>query len=433
MNSRRKRKSWFRRHFARYFSKKNEKTRSPGFKPVIPAPVSSDAGKRKVRPFTRWKKRFLKFFRKKKVVRIIDPEKLPANIDNRAFNPNADLPPSEGPDLIRTVTSESGQKVYYQKQQPGTEEKDPDKKAEKPGEESYLSLATVKAILANVDIRAFINSTGIFILSYLFVYLLYQFATIFTASLYNIDSVLYYYEVYFPIGNNSRLWSQFNIIAITLSGPLLCGTLSLLLFRAVDLNKITHHGLRLFLIWVAYQGAAHFLGAFTAGIITNLGFGYVPNWLFLNVFIKILISLIFLFLLSVIGYYSAPLAIGTLPVGRHKSEGRIGGLISSYFLPWVLGTIILYLVKIPFKVPQHEYIHDYDTITLVSIIFAITPVIFRSQLSKIPANLRIRKITYNKGVLTFAAAMAALFLFRFVLERGLHFIIRFSFDMGFYE
>ncbi|MBW6491326.1 MAG: hypothetical protein K0B15_09070 [Lentimicrobium sp.] len=433
MIGRRKKKSWFRRRFSILFSKKSEKKRSSIVPPIAPAQVSQNPDKPKFKPFLRWKRKFSKLFKKKRTVKIIDPEKLAANIALRNFNPNPELQSSETSDQIRTVHLYKSRRVYYHKQPQITGKNAEDKKSDIPDKESFISVAIIKNIMSNLDLRAIVNSAGLFILSYLFVYLLYQFATIFTASFYGIDSVLYYYEVYFPIGNSSKFWTQSNIIAITLAGPLICGILSLLIFKAVDLNKVTHHGLRLFLLWVAYQGAAHFLGAFTAGIITNLGFGYVPNWLFINVFFKILISLIFLFLLSFIGYYSTPLAIGNLPIGKHKGEGRIAGLISSYLMPWILGTAVLYLVKIPLKVPQHEYIHDYDTIILVSIVFAIIPVIFRTQFLKIPANLRVRRISYNRGLLTLSAAVATLILFRFFLERGIHFIIRFSFNMGFYE
>lgn len=48
------------------------------------------------------------------------------------------------------------------------------------------------------------NSIILYIIAYITAYLIYQLAVILTASFFDIDSVLYYYEVMFPIGNASQ-------------------------------------------------------------------------------------------------------------------------------------------------------------------------------------------------------------------------------------
>lgn len=291
----------------------------------------------------------------------------------------------------------------------------------------------IKSYIRRIDLRAMFNSTGLFLLSYLIIYLIYQLPTILVASVYKIDSVLYFYELYFPVGNASNLWTKTNIIAITLIGPVASGFTALLLFRWVQLRNIKNHVFRLLLLWVAFQGAAHFLGAFVAGIITDLGFGYVANWLFLNVFFKILISLVFLSVLSLAGYYSATTALANLPHGRMKSLHRTVSLISTYLLPWLLGTTLLVLLRFPDKTPQHENIMVYDTIIMVSMIFAIVPMVFRKKFRSSASVVKGKRVSLLNGILMFAAGVAIVLLFRIILINGLYFAIRFSFSTGFYN
>jgi len=199
---------------------------------------------------------------------------------------------------------------------------------------------------------ALFNSLGFYILAYLLVYLIYQFTETIVASNFNIDSVLFYYEIYFPIGNASPLWSRFNIIVITLSSPFVSVMIAIILLRVVLLQEKLKPQLRLFLLWVAFHGATHFFGAFVAGIATSQGFGYVANWLYMNVFFRILVSLIFLFLLTVTGYYSAVFALETLPAGVRQQLEEFLLLLSS--IPMQFLSIPISWFMTPLLLPQWD-------------------------------------------------------------------------------
>jgi hypothetical protein len=388
---------------------------------------------RRSKPLQRWLRRIKKAFRKKKSVRAIKPDNLAANRINKNLNP-ATIQNSENNTQDRASTPRRHAHRHVRRKISLIKfesEGSPLKK--QAAEDNTLFLVRLKKVMGSIDLRAILNSLGLFILSYLFIYLVYQSATIVVASFYGIDSVLYYYEVYFPIGNTSSLWTKTNIIAITLIGPLVCGSLSILLFRIIQAKRIDNHILRLFLLWVAFQGAAHFLGAFVAGIITNLGFGYVANWLFMNVFFKILVSLIFLFVLSLSGYYSTNAAMSNLPHGKRKYENRVGAMLSTYIIPWLLGTLLLFLVRSPDRAPQHEYINAYDTIILASVVFAIMPMIFRRHLLKYSGKIRGKTVSFTKGLLVLLMAAIILIAFRLVLSPGIHFVINLDFGAGFYN
>jgi hypothetical protein len=367
-----------------------------------------------------------KIFRKRKKRVKFTGKELAANYVNRNLNPGFN-PENDNADR------KPGRSIAHRHRLRRVRSNQPQEGETATVSNEISSVNLIKSYVRRIDLRAMFNSTGLFLVSYLIIYLIYQLPTILVASVYKIDSVLYFYELYFPVGNASNLWTKTNIIAITLIGPVASGFTALLLFRWVQLRNIKNHIFRLLLLWVAFQGAAHFLGAFVAGIITDLGFGYVANWLFLNVFFKILISLVFLSVLSLAGYYSATTALANLPHGRMKSLHRTVSLISTYLLPWLLGTTLLVLLRFPDKTPQHENIMVYDAIIMISMVFAIVPMVFRKKSRGSASVVKGKRVSLLNGILMFAAGVAIVLLFRIILINGLYFAIRFSFSTGFYN
>ena len=108
----------------------------------------------------------------------------------------------------------------------------PDRPAEESPEKSKKRRLNIRPWAPYV-----VNSSILYVLAYLLVYLTYQLSVILMASRFGIDSVLYYFEVMFPIGNQSALWTDFSIISITLAGPLVCALLGILYYRWFLLKK----------------------------------------------------------------------------------------------------------------------------------------------------------------------------------------------------
>ena len=217
-----------------------------------------------------------------------------------------------------------------------------------------------------------INSFILFLLTYLIAYLTYQLAVMFTASRYGINSILLYYEVFFPIGNYSDRWNSFNIIIITFAGPLISvimGTIYLLVF----VRRETISGLRkLFFFWLGFHSVNFFLGGFVAGVVTYQGFGYVIAWMFLPTVIKFGLSIVCLFVIGLIGFLYAPFFLEF--AGSFfwtKKRNKIIFLLFTAFLPWAVGIFSLFWLKFPRVIPQHENIVVYDTVIYFSMFFAI--------------------------------------------------------------
>ena len=281
---------------------------------------------------------------------------------------------------------------------------------------------------------ALFNSAGLYILAYLVIYLVYQLTGSLVASNFGIDSVLYYYELYFPIGNASPLWTRSNIIIITLASPFISVLISIILLKGVLVRQKLNPQLRLFLLWVAFHGATHFLGAFVAGIVTSQGFGYVANWMYMNVFFRILVSLVFLFLMTLTGYFSAGYVLETIPPGIRQQRWRLSlALGSRLIIPWLMGGFLIMIVKYPNAAPQHGNITIYDAVIIATMGFLVIPAFFNFKARARAVAERPSRHKRAPGILIFSIAVITLILFRLFLEKGLHLLIQFNFDVGFYH
>jgi len=268
-----------------------------------------------------------------------------------------------------------------------------------------------------------VNSTMLYIAAYMVAFFTYQLAVIFIASHYGIDSVLYYYEVYFPCGNNSPLWTPFNIILITLSGPMISIIMGTIYHRVV-LKRTSKPANKLFVLWLTFHSINMFFGAFVAGIITDQGFGFVADWMYMHVAFKFMFAIIAIFILAVLGFYSARYFLETATsVYRIKSKNRLAFFIAQGIIPWFIGGLILFAIKYPTILPQHENILVYDSIILGTLIFLVIPIIFNTTAKP----KFIDKYSRSKRGINWTMVVAIVLLlvvFRLGLSGGIHFFIK---------
>jgi len=307
---------------------------------------------------------------------------------------------------------------------------DPWLKSDFTNEESSRKDGKIRSISAWLPY--IINSTILYIIAYIVVYLLYQFSVIFVAAGYNIDSVLFYYEVMFPIGNFSNLWTSWNIIAITLAGPIFSVLVGVFLyFYFIKAKKIKTQLLKLFFTWIVFHSFNMFFGAWVAGIITDQGFGYVANWLYMSTAAKFFIAMVALFTLAIIGWNSTKQFLETSnSISRVRKINRNFFLLYQGIVPWFLGTALLLWIKIPNAPPQHSNIIVYDSILLFSILFAILPMFFRPRVKpQIFVDPRKRRKT-QMNYIYMSIAVLSIFIYRFGLSNGLHFVIKWTFEVS---
>jgi hypothetical protein len=260
------------------------------------------------------------------------------------------------------------------------------------------------------------NSLIIFLATYVAVYLFYWLTCMLVASMYGIDSILYFYDLKF--NDYSPLWSRFNILIVTGIPPFFCLFLAALLMQVIFKVKKFVGLQKLFILWTSFHLFTHFFGAFPAGIITDEGFGYVAAWLYMNTAFKFLFSLIFLFLLGLIGFYSAKHILETSDsMHRIKPANRLSFMFYQMAIPMLIGTVILLLLRIP-----KNFDYPYETLMLLTMAFLVVPPFFNE---KVKPELNLLKVKKNRNInFGYVSMMIALLLFlRIMLGIGLHFII----------
>jgi len=263
-----------------------------------------------------------------------------------------------------------------------------------------------------------VNSVASFIVAYLFVYIFYQFAVLIVASNYKLDSILLYYDLAF--NDFSPLWNRKNIIIVTFAGPFISLIFGFLFLRYFAIRPKINKQLKLLMLWVGLHGFNFFLGAFASGVSFDEGFGYVPAWLFMNIFWKILLSMLFLFLLGVAGYYAAPKFLDTsYSLSRVSPKLKMKFLVAQVILPWIIGGIIIFLVKIPSNMP-------YDVGILITMLFAVIPILFNNK-ARPTRDFKVEKNPnkFNYGMLLLTVGL--LLLYRLGLNNGLHFELFYDF------
>lgn len=261
-----------------------------------------------------------------------------------------------------------------------------------------------------------LNSVIVFLVTYVLVYLFYWLTSMLVASWYGLDSTLYFYDLKF--NDHSNLWNRFNVLMVTGIPPFFSLFLGIFLYRVL-FKKRRFVGLqKLFILWSAFHLFNHFFGAFPSGIVTNEGFGYVAAWMYMNTAFKFMFSLISLFVLSVIGYYSAEYILETSDsLNRIKTKNRLAFILMQIAIPWLIGTAIMLLIRVP-----ENFKYPYETLMLFSSIFLVIPPFFNQKVKPQLNLLRVKK-KRNINMGYFAMMVALLLFLRIMLGIGLHFLI----------
>lgn len=264
-----------------------------------------------------------------------------------------------------------------------------------------------------------INSTIIFISTYILTYLFYWLSELLMASFYGLDSTLYFYDLKF--NDHSQLWSRFNILVITGVSPFICLITGTFLYKVLFKNSRFTGLQKLFILWLSFHMLNHFFGAFPSGVVTDEGFGYVAAWLYMNTAFKFMFALLSLFVLGLIGYFSAQNILETSDSpNRIKGDKRPSFILMQMILPWIFGTIILLLIRLP-----HDFDYPYETLMLFSTLFMIIPPLFNE---KVKPRLNLLKLKRRRNIHFGHLAMALVLLafLKIALGIGLHFIIHIS-------
>ncbi|MCD4666071.1 MAG: hypothetical protein K8R68_12440 [Bacteroidales bacterium] len=196
-----------------------------------------------------------------------------------------------------------------------------------------------------------INSTALFVLSFISVFYIYQYATIFIATIFNIPAILFTYRIYWPLYTYSTLYTRLALIVIFGIGPLVSIVLAYIFYRLSIWARRRTYYLKTLFLWAAIHSANMFFGAYIVGVVTRTGFIYTSEWLFLSNILdveEIVFLITSIVVLIIIGYYSTKHFIFSSNSAKAiEPKVRVFYFFSKVLIPWLFGNIILYLTNIP--------------------------------------------------------------------------------------
>jgi hypothetical protein len=226
-----------------------------------------------------------------------------------------------------------------------------------------------------------LNSTALFILSHLIVYLFSQLVTMGIAYLAGIGSNLRYFEIYYHIPNHSLLWSMENVIIITLTAPILSLLLASIFLFAVVYNSELSGYWRIFFFWMGIQFINYFFSGLISGAVTGRGIGYPLDYaLWPHIPIYLIMILLSIGFMIFFGYKNSGKFLKASPSRFWiKRQYRKQYLFYSLFLPWFIGSMTFFMLKYPDRTPQHENIFLHDMILVFSMIFLLAPMAFYNK------------------------------------------------------
>ena len=199
-------------------------------------------------------------------------------------------------------------------------------------------------------ISIIVNSTVIYLITYIITLIVYNTATVIIAASYKIQIIYWYNKILYITSGRASIWNRDSIITIFTSGPLITlyiGAICLVLFLT---QYRKYNNFLLFYVWGFIQIANRIISLFVIGLIFTLwGSNLIVDWLYFDRDMKIAFSAFSILLLLVIGKISTLAIIYTADspmIVKSKSQ-RNTFLLSNAIIPAFLGNFILFFLFLP--------------------------------------------------------------------------------------
>jgi len=213
-----------------------------------------------------------------------------------------------------------------------------------------------------------LNSTVLFLLSYFVLFLISQAVTVIAAGFFNYPTTVYYYEVYFNIGNED--WYHDSVKTIFSSGPLVVFVIGITFLVIYNHIKETTGLFKLFFLWGFLHATNMLFGAMLVGTLFEKGVGHVISWMYVTDTGKLMYSTVSIFLLVVTGLATTKsfLITGNTYYNGINRKNRTSFVIAQLLLPYLAGNAFLILLRQP-------RLAFYDTFTSITLIITISPIL----------------------------------------------------------
>jgi hypothetical protein len=261
-----------------------------------------------------------------------------------------------------------------------------------------------------------INSTFVFLLTYIIVFLTEETASALTARTFNIKSVILYNDVEYFI--RSREWTADSVQVVFSAGPLVSILLTIISLIFFALSSHERWFARLFVLWFALHAFTQSFGEIIFGALLNQDFGWVLDYLYYTDTSKIVLVSGFLMIMIIGGLFLSRflLLTGNIYFNFLGKGNRWQFLMSQVFLPFIIGTGIIIAIKQP-------HMNGFDLIVETSMIIILLPAMLRARLSQTiyfdeePRIIRIRWIWIMITIVT-------LIIFRILFWHGIRVLNR---------
>ncbi|MCU0370599.1 MAG: hypothetical protein MUC31_04220 [Bacteroidales bacterium] len=212
------------------------------------------------------------------------------------------------------------------------------------------------------------NSTVLFLLSYLSLFLISQAVTVITASFFNYPTTLYYYEIYFNI--SPEAWYHDSVKTIFSAGPLVNFVIGITFLIIYTNIKEWTGPFKLFFLWGFLHAVNMLFGAMLIGTLFETGVGHVISWMYIMDTGRVLYSIISIFLLVIAGLLASRqfLISGNTYYNEINRYNRSSFVIAQVLLPFLAGNVILVILR------QPRFIF-YDTFIAITLVISILPVL----------------------------------------------------------
>ena len=215
------------------------------------------------------------------------------------------------------------------------------------------------------SLNIILNSTAFYLLSYLVVFLVFQFTTIIASKIFDIPTTLFYNKIGYNV--IPEAWTFDAVKVIYSSGNIMLFLISItclvIIIKAMEFNGL----LRLFFLWGFIHAISMLFGSFIIGAFNFEGFGIVLSYLYLADTAKMLLLFSGLLLLIGIGMamvkaflFSANSYFNFLSPKMRPTFRR-----DQFIIPFVASTLFLLIIKYPLSL--------YETLLLFIPFFILMP------------------------------------------------------------
>lgn len=280
--------------------------------------------------------------------------------------------------------------------------------------ETASNRGSINLNASHIVLARIINSTLLFILSYVVVRFYFLLVQSLFAWYYNKAPLLTYDEV---IYTRRSEWYQKNVVLVYSAGPFGCFAAAIVLFGLFYIMRKDQSLFKLQLLWMSLVSFGFFIGYVIGAPLDQMsGMGYTFSWLYMDISVQLVIACVAILVLFALGMLMRKPFLMIAPSTRivKSKNQRAKYLFQVALAPVILGSGLAYAFDFP----------ENDKLNLIvlgcMIILVVSTFVFNLQAHN-PAQVYKRPIEEKILWAPLAVLILLYFLFRFLLDAGIQF------------